>query len=183
MKFGDIFPLLLLMLILYYAAMIAMDLYKAKLEKETEKEKLSTKTESKPDETEDKDKTNSEAMSEDEEREPEVSLRTEPVQFEEKTVETSEAKKDPFDPESYKISDEVLAEHRKGHPESADGHVSHSKSSTSSGPKPPAPKKKLLRGPVMTNGIPADDLVSMIEAQSNGIPSDLQNFAYKCESA
>lgn len=39
MKFGDIFPLLLVLLILYYAAMIAMDLYKAKLEKEAEKEK------------------------------------------------------------------------------------------------------------------------------------------------
>lgn len=38
MKFGDIFPLLLVLLILYYAAMIAMDLYKAKLEKEAEKE-------------------------------------------------------------------------------------------------------------------------------------------------
>ena len=39
MKFGDIFPLLLVLLILYYAAMIAMDLYKARLEKEAEKEK------------------------------------------------------------------------------------------------------------------------------------------------
>lgn len=39
MKFGDIFPLLLVLLILYYAAIIAMDLYKSKLEKEAEKEK------------------------------------------------------------------------------------------------------------------------------------------------
>lgn len=39
MKFGDIFPLLLVLLILYYAVIIAMDLYKSKLEKEAEKEK------------------------------------------------------------------------------------------------------------------------------------------------
>ena len=212
MKFGDIFPLLLVLLILYYAAMIAMDLYKAKLEKEAEKEKNTEEEIDISDEaatfqpirirrddpkkpvapasaefprndTEDKDKANTDAPSKNEEKRPEVPKDNGPVQDKEKADETPETKTDPFDPEAYKIPDEVIAEHRKEHSESANEQVSHSEPSPSSGPQPSTQRKKPLRGPVMTNGIPADDLVSLIEAQSNGIPSDLQNFAYKCESA
>ena len=213
MKFGDIFPLLLVLLILYYAAMIAMDLYKARLEKEAEKEKnteeeidisdeaatfqpirirrddpkkplVPASAESPRTETEDKnkDKANTEPPSKNEEKRPEVHKDNEPVQDKEKADETRETKTDPFDPEAYKIPDEVIAEHRKEHSKSANEQVSHSEPSPSSGPQPSTQRKKPLRGPVMTNGIPADDLVSLIEAQSNGIPSDLQNFAYKCES-
>lgn len=214
MKFGDIFPLLLVLLILYYAAMIAMDLYKARLEKEAEKEKnteeeidisdeaatfqptrirrddpkkpiVPASAESPRNETEDKnkDKANTAAPSKNEEKRPEAPKDNEPVQEKDKADETPETKTDPFDPESYKIPDEVIAEHRKEHTETADEQVPHSEPSPSSGPQPSNQRKKPLRGPVMTNGIPADDLVSLIEAQSNGIPSDLQNFAYKCESA
>ncbi len=39
MKFGDIFAVLVVLLVLYYVAMIAMDIYKEKLKKLSEKEK------------------------------------------------------------------------------------------------------------------------------------------------
>lgn len=216
MKFGDIFPLLLVLLILYYAAMIAMDLYKARLEKEAEKEKnteedidisdeaaafqpirirrdepkkltppASDETKSgenpnglkpKPDET-------SESKPKDDENSSEKPKNTESEEVKDKPVETPKSKVDPFDPEAYKIPDEVLAEHRKERPESTETKAPQSKSQSAPESPAPTPRKKALRGPVMTNGIPADDLVAMVEDQTNGVPSDLQNFAYKCESA
>ncbi len=215
MKFGDIFPLLLVLLILYYAAMIAMDLYKAKQEKEAQKDKDTEEdidisdeaatfqpirirrdepkkqASTASDEAKSDEKTNEADSKSPEPPEAKPSEPARPAkagndesqEAETKAAVAPEPMGDPFDPESYKIPDEVLAEHRKEHEESEVNRDSNPGNQKDDEPKQVTPKKRLLREPVMTNGIPAENLVAMAEAQANGGNTDLMNFAYKCESA
>lgn len=223
MKFGDIFPLLLVLLILYYAAMIAMDLYKAKLEKEAEKEKNTEEDIDISDEAasfqpiqirRDEPKitvpsSNDDKKSDDGNSDESKSAGKEDTATdnESKTSKSTEAhathdedkseaphnkpeqasidkpKSDPFDPEAYRIPDEVLAEHRKEHPETSESKESFSKPTTAPEPQSSVPKKKALRAPVMSGGFTAEELVSKVVDLSSGVTTDLQNFMYKCESA
>lgn len=219
MKFGDIFPLLLVLLILYYAAMIAMDLYKAKLEKEAGKEKnteedidISDEAASfqpiqirrdepkKPVPTSNDDKKSDDKNSDDKkdtatDNKSKTSQSTEAhtTHDEDKSEDIHNRKPeqasidkpmaDPFDPEAYRIPDEVLAEHRKEHPDPSESKESFSKPNTASEPQSSASTKKALRAPVMSGGFTAEELVSKVVDLSSGATTDLQNFMYKCESA
>lgn len=192
--------------------MIAMDLYKARLEKEAAKEKESEEDidisdeaatfqpirirrdesvkpapaasgEAKPDEKADSKSTESLENRPSEPSQPTQADNDGSQEAGTKADVAPEPMADPFDPESYKIPDEVLAEHRKEHDESEvnwDSRPRHQKDDVR---QQAAPRERPLRGPVMTNGIPAEDLVAMAEAQANGGNTDLMNFAYKCEFA
>lgn len=211
MKFGDIFPMLLVLLILYYAAMIAMDLYKAKLEKEAEKEKnteedidISDEAASfqpiqirrdepkKPATTSSDDKKSDDKNSDEKKSDVKEDTATDNETNTSKSEDSlnnpeqasiDKPKADPFDLEAYRIPDEVLAEHRKEHPELSESKESFSKPTAALEPQSSVSKKKALRAPVMSGGFTAEELVSKVVDISSGITTDLQNFMYKCESA
>lgn len=213
MKFGDIFAVLVVLLVLYYVAMIALDIYKENLKKQSEKEKepevdidisdeagtftpiqvrrddIKPVTQSKT-QPENTDKTDSKAKeSESDKVKPDETKVTsenidKPASPEQKDKPSdSEKPNDAYDPKSWEIPQSVIDEHRGKSADDSPESVPAEKTDETSDDGPILNVRKTYREPCMSNGMPVENLVQFTNEVSNDGTADLQNIVMKCDAA
>lgn len=213
MKFGDIFTVLVVLLVLYYVAMIALDIYKENLKKQSEKEKEPevdidisdevgtftpiqvrrddikpvTQPKTQPENT---DKTDSKAKeSESDKVKPDETKVTsenidKPASPEQKDKPSdSEKPNDAYDPKSWEIPQSVIDEHRGKSADDSPESVPAEKTDETSDDGPILNVRKTYREPCMSNGMPVENLVQFTNEVSNDGTADLQNIVMKCDAA
>lgn len=213
MKFGDIFAVLVVLLVLYYVAMIALDIYKENLKKQSEKEKEPevdidisdeagtftpiqvrrddikpvTQPKTQPENT---DKTDSKAKeSESDKVKPDETKVTsenidKPASPEQKDKPSdSEKPNDAYDPKSWEIPQSVIDEHRGKSADDSSESVPAEKTDETSDDGPILNVRKTYREPCMSNGMPVENLVQFTNEVSNDGTADLQNIVMKCDAA
>lgn len=213
MKFGDIFAVLVVLLVLYYVAMIALDIYKENLKKQSEKEKEPevdidisdeagtftpiqvrrddikpvTQPKTQPENT---DKTDSKAKeSESDKVKPDETKVTsenidKPSSPEQKDKPSdSEKPNDAYDPKSWEIPQSVIDEHRGKSADDSPESVPAEKTDETSDDGPILNVRKTYREPCMSNGMPVENLVQFTNEVSNDGTADLQNIVMKCDAA
>lgn len=213
MKFGDIFAVLVVLLVLYYVAMIALDIYKENLKKQSEKEKEPevdidisdeagtftpiqvsrddikpvTQPKTQPENT---DKTDSKAKeSESDKVKPDETKVTsenidKPASPEQKDkTSDSEKSNDAYDPKSWEIPQSVIDEHRGKSADDSPESVPAEKTDETSDDGPILNVRKTYREPCMSNGMPVENLVQFTNEVSNDGTADLQNIVMKCDAA
>lgn len=213
MKFGDIFAALVVLLVLYYVAMIALDIYKENLKKQSEKEKEPevdidisdeagtftpiqvrrddikpvTQPKTQPENT---DKTDSKAKeSESDKVKPDETKVTsenidKPASPEQKDKPSdSEKPNDAYDPKSWEIPQSVIDEHRGKSADDSPESVPAEKTDETSDDGPILNVRKTYREPCMSNGMPVENLVQFTNEVSNDGTADLQNIVMKCDAA
>lgn len=213
MKFGDIFAVLVVLLVLYYVAMIALDIYKENLKKQSEKEKEPevdidisdeagtftpiqvrrddikpvTQPKTQPENT---DKTDSKAKeSESDKVKPDETKVTsenidKPASPEQKDKPSdSEKPNDAYDPKSWEIPQSVIDEHRGKSADGSPESVPAEKTDETSDDGPILNVRKTYREPCMSNGMPVENLVQFTNEVSNDGTADLQNIVMKCDAA
>lgn len=213
MKFGDIFAVLVVLLVLYYVAMIALDIYKENLKKQSEKEKEPevdidisdeagtftpiqvrrddikpvTQPKTQPENT---DKTDSKAKeSESDKVKPDETKVTsenidKPASPEQKDKPSdSEKPNDAYDPKSWEIPQSVIDEHRGMSADDSPESVPAEKTDETSDDGPILNVRKTYREPCMSNGMPVENLVQFTNEVSNDGTADLQNIVMKCDAA
>ncbi len=213
MKFGDIFAVLVVLLVLYYVAMIALDIYKENLKKQSEKEKepevdidisdeagtftpiqvrrddIKPVTQPKT-QSENTDKTDSKAKeSESDKVKPDETKVTsenidKPASPEQKDKPSdSEKPNDAYDPKSWEIPQSVIDEHRGKSADDSPESVPAEKTDETSDDGPILNVRKTYREPCMSNGMPVENLVQFTNEVSNDGTADLQNIVMKCDAA
>lgn len=235
MKFGDIFLILLVLLILYYAVVITMDLYKAKLEKDAEKEKdpeeeidisdeassfqpiyvsreetkktvensepeskVDTDSEpkpaadAKPEKENDKSGTSEAANATEKAADADKGPASDKESTTDKDSEKPEKKENPYDPNKWRIPDDVISEYQhrpKGNrptlkPEKTDKFQQPDRSpkKAETEPEQSAPIVQNLREPIMEGGMPVDQLHLIATEAATAGTTDLLNIVAKCES-
>lgn len=213
MKFGDIFAVLVVLLVLYYVAMIALDIYKENLKKQSEKEKEPevdidisdeagtftpiqvrrddikpvTQPKTQPENT---DKTDSKAKeSESDKVKPDETKVTsenidKPASPEQKDKPSdSEKPNDAYDSKSWEIPQSVIDEHRGKSADDSPESVPAEKTDETSDDGPILNVRKTYREPCMSNGMPVENLVQFTNEVSNDGTADLQNIVMKCDAA
>lgn len=213
MKFGDIFAVLVVLLVLYYVAMIALDIYKENLKKQSEKEKEPevdidisdeagtftpiqvsrddikpvTQPKTQPENT---DKTDSKAKeSESDKVKPDETKVTsenidKPASPEQKDKPSdSEKPNDAYDPKSWEIPQSVIDEHRGKSADDSPESVPAEKTDETSDDGPILNVRRTYREPCMSNGMPVENLVQFTNEVSNDGTADLQNIVMKCDAA
>lgn len=213
MKFGDIFAVLVVLLVLYYVAMIALDIYKENLKKQSEKEKEPevdidisdeagtftpiqvrrddikpvTQPKTQPENT---DKTDSKVKeSESDKVKPDETKVTsenidKPASPEQKDKPSdSEKPNDAYDPKSWEIPQSVIDEHRGKSADDSPESVPAEKTDETSDDGPILNVRKTYREPCMSNGMPVENLVQFTNEVSNDGTADLQNIVMKCDAA
>lgn len=213
MKFGDIFAVLVVLLVLYYVAMIALDIYKENLKKQSEKEKEPevdidisdeagtftpiqvrrddikpvTQPKTQPENT---DKTDSKAKeSESDKVKPDETKVTsenidKPASPEQKDkTSDSEKPNDAYDPKSWEIPQSVIDEHRGKSADDSPESVPAEKTDETSDDGPILNVRKTYREPCMSNGMQVENLVQFTNEVSNDGTADLQNIVMKCDAA
>lgn len=213
MKFGDIFAVLVVLLVLYYVAMIALDIYKENLKKQSEKEKEPevdidisdeagtftpiqvrrddikpvTQPKTQPENT---DKTDSKAKeSESDKVKPDETKVTsenidKPASPEQKDKPSdSEKPNDAYDPKSWEIPQSVIDEHRGKSADDSPESLPAEKTDETSDDGPILNVRKTYREHCMSNGMPVENLVQFTNEVSNDGTADLQNIVMKCDAA
>lgn len=180
MKFGDIFAVLVVLLVLYYVAMIAMDVYKEKLKKISEKENDPDVDIDISDEAQ--------SFTPIQVRRDDAKPVVQPEKQQEEKLDESLVQVKNDDSQSWKIPQSVFDGHRSRTAGSTPASTNTENPTTGISVENMDSEHRLnvritYREPCMTNGMLVEDLVELSNRISNDGTADLQDIVMKCEAA